>query len=175
MKIKALSLWQPWASLIAVGAKRYETRSWPTKYRGPLLICASKWGQRPSFDRTEILGLLQRPEFFEALFHLVPKYGERMRSINHLWARSIYDVLPFGQAVAIVDLSEVILCTEDGFGLRITPTENLGLDTIFGDFSHGRYAWKLENVRAIKPFYIQGKQGLFEVEVSEEQLRELTI
>ena len=34
--MKAPSLWQPWASAIAVGAKRVETRSWPTNYRGPL-------------------------------------------------------------------------------------------------------------------------------------------
>ena len=39
--LKALSLWQPWASLIAVGAKRIETRSWPTKHRGPIAIHAS--------------------------------------------------------------------------------------------------------------------------------------
>lgn len=31
--MKAISLWQPWASLMAVGAKRYETRSWGTLYR----------------------------------------------------------------------------------------------------------------------------------------------
>jgi hypothetical protein len=40
--MKAISLWEPWASAIAVGAKKIETRSWPTRYRGPLLICASK-------------------------------------------------------------------------------------------------------------------------------------
>jgi len=37
-----LSLWQPWASLIAIGAKHYETRDWKTAYRGPLLIHASR-------------------------------------------------------------------------------------------------------------------------------------
>jgi len=39
--MKALSLWEPWASLMACGAKKVETRSWPTHYRGQLLICAS--------------------------------------------------------------------------------------------------------------------------------------
>jgi hypothetical protein len=42
MKIKALSLWQPWATAIALGKKRYETRSWKTSYRGRLLICSAK-------------------------------------------------------------------------------------------------------------------------------------
>lgn len=40
-KIKALSLIQPWASLIMDGRKTIETRSWQTKYRGILVIHAS--------------------------------------------------------------------------------------------------------------------------------------
>lgn len=39
--MKALTLWQPWASLVAIGAKQYETRHWATPYRGPLVIHAS--------------------------------------------------------------------------------------------------------------------------------------
>ncbi len=39
--MKALSLHQPWASLIAIGAKRVETRHWTTSYRGPLAIHAA--------------------------------------------------------------------------------------------------------------------------------------
>lgn len=40
--MKALTLHQPWASLIGIGAKEYETRSWATSYRGPLAIHAGK-------------------------------------------------------------------------------------------------------------------------------------
>ena len=40
--MKAISLWQPWASLMAMGLKKNETRSWYTSYRGPLLIHAAK-------------------------------------------------------------------------------------------------------------------------------------
>src|SRR4051812_47163896 len=39
--MKAISLLQPWAYLCVIGAKQFETRSWGTKYRGPLLIHAS--------------------------------------------------------------------------------------------------------------------------------------
>ena len=42
MKIKTLSLWQPWAEAIRVGAKQVETRSWLTSYRGWLAIHAAK-------------------------------------------------------------------------------------------------------------------------------------
>lgn len=47
--MKTISLWQPWATAIAVGVKRVETRHWPTRYRGVLAIHAAKrWtgGQR---------------------------------------------------------------------------------------------------------------------------------
>ena len=40
--MKAISLWQPWASAMAHGFKKIETRSWSTNYRGPLLIHAAK-------------------------------------------------------------------------------------------------------------------------------------
>lgn len=40
--MKALTVTEPWATLIAIGAKRIETRSWPTDYRGPVAIHASK-------------------------------------------------------------------------------------------------------------------------------------
>lgn len=39
---KALSIQQPWAWLLVNGHKDVENRSWPTAYRGPLLIHAGK-------------------------------------------------------------------------------------------------------------------------------------
>ena len=41
-RMKALSVKQPWASMIASGKKTIELRSWQTRYRGRLMICASK-------------------------------------------------------------------------------------------------------------------------------------
>ena len=40
--MKALSVKQPWANMIASGAKTIETRTWATPYRGRLLIISSK-------------------------------------------------------------------------------------------------------------------------------------
>lgn len=40
--MKALSVKQPWANMIASGEKTIELRIWETDYRGPLLICSSK-------------------------------------------------------------------------------------------------------------------------------------
>ena len=40
--IKFITLTQPWATLVALGVKRIETRSWRTPYRGLLGIHAAK-------------------------------------------------------------------------------------------------------------------------------------
>ncbi len=45
--MKALSVQQPWANMIASGLKTIETRKWWTPYRGDLLICSSK---RPAIE-----------------------------------------------------------------------------------------------------------------------------
>ena len=47
--MKVLTIKQPWATLIMQGDKKYEFRSWQTKYRGELLIHAGK-----SFDKEAI-------------------------------------------------------------------------------------------------------------------------
>src|SRR5580704_17656926 len=47
--MKALSIHQPWAWAILHAGKTVENRTWPTRYRGPLLIHASK--ARSSYDR----------------------------------------------------------------------------------------------------------------------------
>lgn len=170
MKIKALSLWQPWASLIAVGAKTYETRSWKADYRGPLLICASKRGQRPGFNRLEIMDLLlNHPEFFKSLMVRYGDPGEGHRQLD-LWARSIYDDLPFGKAVAVADLANCF--PTQGYGwTKGLSLEDIQREQAFGDFSPGRFAWKLEDVRTIEPFPVKGRQGLFEMEVPDHLLR----
>ena len=48
--MRCLTLHQPWATLIMLGSKRYETRSWSTPYRGPLIIHAGKTLDREALD-----------------------------------------------------------------------------------------------------------------------------
>ena len=40
--MKAISIKQPWANLIASGKKTIETREWATPYRGQILLVSSK-------------------------------------------------------------------------------------------------------------------------------------
>lgn len=66
--MKAISLWQPWASAMALGLKRIETRHWSTNVRGPVAIHAAKrWtGEEREFaqdmvERYQVTELLSPP------------------------------------------------------------------------------------------------------------------
>lgn len=49
--MKVLTIKQPWATLIMQGDKRFEFRSWQTKYRGDLLIHAGKSVDKEALNR----------------------------------------------------------------------------------------------------------------------------
>jgi len=49
--MKVLTIQQPWASLIVGGYKRFEFRSWKTKYRGDLLIHAGQGIDKEAMKR----------------------------------------------------------------------------------------------------------------------------
>jgi ASCH domain-containing protein len=51
--MKIISIKQPWAQLIASGAKDIENRTWPTRYRGSLLIHASQRADDVTSDEIE--------------------------------------------------------------------------------------------------------------------------
>lgn len=49
--MKVITIKQPWASLIAEGLKKYEFRTWNTKYRGDILIHAGKAIDKKAVER----------------------------------------------------------------------------------------------------------------------------
>lgn len=55
--MKVLSIKQPWASLIIQGYKKYEFRTWKTKYRGELYIHVSKKADKEALKRFENMNL----------------------------------------------------------------------------------------------------------------------
>lgn len=68
--MKAISVWQPWAWFIARRFKPVENRGWPTHYRGPILIHASKrYDTAMDIDWAQELigGELPPRSFFDAL------------------------------------------------------------------------------------------------------------
>jgi hypothetical protein len=151
--MKAISLWQPWASLVMTGAKKFETRSWPTNYRGPLAICAAKGG----LTLIDAIHCLSRWDFQGGLAPLV---GMQLDLTASTWPGVKIEHLPFGMALGVVDLVDC-LRTDD------LTLAQIATDRPFGDFSLGRYAWRLENVRPFeKPLPVKGRQGFFNIDIS---------
>lgn len=157
MIIKAVSLWQPWASLVP-GPKGLETRGWDTSHRGPLLICAAQGG----LSKQELLRIVCQPEFIKALAPLVGLSFQGTDGwIPKAWGRQIISRLPFGKAVATSNLV-------DTYPTATMTHEQIGEDLPFGDFSPKRFAWDLRDRKAIRePFPVRGRQGLFDVEIPE--------
>lgn len=56
--MKAITIKQPFASLIAAGLKEYEFRTWKTKYRGEILIHAGKGVDKKAMKKFEHLNLV---------------------------------------------------------------------------------------------------------------------
>lgn len=57
IKLKVLTLRQPWATLVAEGIKKYEFRSWKTNYRGKVLIHAGVGVDREDMKKYENMNL----------------------------------------------------------------------------------------------------------------------
>lgn len=140
--MRAISLWQPWASAIALGLKRYETRHWSTDYRGPLAIHAARKSTRELED------------FFNDLM----LRGDMWPTFQAARLYS-FTMLPKGGIVAIAILIDVL------------PTERLtkrgavsDSERVLGNFAPGRFAWQLRNIHPLpQPYYIKGRQGFFNV------------
>lgn len=124
--MKAISLWQPWATLIARGLKVHETRHWPTAYRGAVAIHAAK-----------TLDLAGAPE-------PLCRAG-----LGRLW----WAECPSGAVVAVARLS----------GCELADlTDTTRADLAAGNFTPGRYAWRLSKIRPLgEPIPLTGRQGLF--------------
>lgn len=153
MKMKCISLWNPWAFLMAIDAKRNETRSWGTGYRGPLAIhAAKKWNR-------ELHKICRQEPFMSTLSRERPNRGGAFYFDDMLKM-----ILPFGSIVAVVDLYD---CQEIRFHNR--PHGN---ELYFGDYTEGRFMWLTRNVRRLEtPIPFTGSQGFFEVEVPDGCLR----
>lgn len=117
--IPAVTLWQPWACLIEIGVKPYETRS-------------QKPPQRLIGQRIAIHAAARKPRHLDL-------DQETFDAMSDAFGRCtfLYDV-PLG----------VIVCTAILSGAF--PTHTVPNDQ-FGDYRPGRWAWKLDDVRPIKP------------------------
>lgn len=156
--MKAITLTQPWATLVAVGAKHIETRSWSTRYRGPLAIHAAK-GLSPVGGMAGLCELCYEKPFYRVL---TLRHGLIGADLCHPARR--------GAIVATCQLVDVrIIGQEENGDATILAddmrsfTPILGNERAFGDYSPGRYAWLLADVKPLaEPIPAKGALGLWE-------------
>lgn len=138
--MKALTLTQPWATLVAIAAKTIETRSWSTSYRGPLAIHAAK--SVPSWACEQ-----------EPFRRVLTDAGVHPTQ------------LPRGCVVATARLVDVRLIEQRS----PSPVRSRGVPAVstdeyaFGDYKPGRFMWFLEDIVAlVEPAPARGALGLWE-------------
>ncbi len=131
--MKAITVWQPWAALLGLALKKFETRGWETKHRGPLAIHAG-------VNRTMVQMMFQEP------FKCDLSRAGYNRSRD----------LVLGAVMAVGDLVACHLVTEE-FVEGLNPTEKL-----YGDYTLGRWAWEIQDVKLVGPYPCPGKRRLWE-------------
>lgn len=150
--VNGLSLLQPHASLFALGQRVVESRSWPTRYRGPVVIAASaRW---------------ERDEYEAAC---------QERDLLAVWARHgvMPNALPLGAMLAVgrlvgCETGEAIEAAFDArpaggraivAGVTCAPAEHH-----FGSYGSGRFGFVFADLhRIVVPIPCKGRQGFWAV------------
>ena len=136
--MKAISLWQPYATCVVNGIKIIETRSWSTAYRGPLIIHASS-----TRKMMYLLGDASWRRFLEEA---------ELAAERHF---------PLGALVGVVELHDVGPVEE----MRDAISDR---ERLLGDYSDGRQAWHFMLAQEFTPAVPwRGSQGLFNVDKRE--------
>lgn len=144
--MKALTILQPFATLIALSEKTFETRCWKTDYTGELYIHAGKGKQ--------YLNLCDEEPFKSVL----AKY-----KLNK-------DNLPMGAIIAKTNLKECIPMKKFNHAhtacilfSKMHPNIYIkGNEIAFGDWDYGRYAWQLTEITPLEtPIPMKGQQRLW--------------
>jgi activating signal cointegrator 1 len=144
--MKGLTLTQPWATLVAIGAKAIETRSWSTTYRGPVAIHAAK----------------AMPDYAVEACHEEP-----FRSVLGAAGYRLITDLPRGAVVAVSYLAD---CWRTE-ALAERTIRDLALNVVagqyeraFGNYDAGRFGFLLERRAQLHtPVACRGMLGLWNV------------
>jgi hypothetical protein len=155
--MKALTVRQPWASLIVHGVKHIETRSKPTKIRGRIGIIAGKhrpeeyekwgdWQYVPSRFPCE-------PDVLEHYASGMPGAPDEVR-------------VTFGALIGTVELYDCVPISWPGRDLIGSDGHDITDQLPYGEFYPGRWAWLLRDPQPLaEPIPMRGAQHWQEVDV----------
>lgn len=163
MSLKILSMWEPWSTLLGLGAKKIETRGWKTDFRGEVAIHSTKGG----LSQEELyLQCAQEP------FLTVLKSASILRS--GMSCPQVARAFPRGHIIAVGTLTDCCP-TESDICIPAIFEEHPELDTeqerAFGNYDPGRYGLVFENVSMLhEPIPFKSRQGkLLDLDFDTEQ------
>ena len=176
--MKAISLWQPWASLIACGAKPFETRSWapPRELIGQrIAIHAAKKIDKGAATFAEELMYGQHKEGGHDLGDRL--YRTMRDAPDEMMGKFGQAVMPIGCVVCTATIDAAFLMGEPAEGTAFPAARvvrrlvsrpipecfSVRIDD-FGDYAPGRWAWMLRDVHVLSPpVATNGRQGFFDL------------
>lgn len=143
--MKAISLWQPWASALFTDLKPDETRHWPIPLKligEPIAIHASLTDTRET--RLAVMDLIFDPVVIKAF---------RALGIE------AYEDFPRGKVIGWVVFKAPLHTSHmDQWGVGRTP-----LQYRFGNYNPNRFAWPKQQAELFdKPYPCTGRQGFFD-------------
>lgn len=152
--IKCISLWQPWASLMAIGAKKNETRHWPIDYTGLFAIHAAQRLEKEWLEED-------------------PFYGHLNRGV--LGRKDVLpdeDRFPFGLQIknnlprmAIVSVGILARCVSTNKRVDTPMPDDDSDEFAFGNYQRNRFIWATRSMVALpKPIPYKGQQGIWTLE-----------
>lgn len=159
-KLRAMTLWQPWASfmvarrrhlpsMVQLAVKTVETRSWPTSHRGPLLVHSARrepaWVRELFLDSKDLRQLLQE--------YLCPLYQDQN-------VVRCYDQLPRGAVLGVVQLQSCHRMADMAGDLICRDT----LELMLGNWHPDRFAWVTAHMNRLqRPVACRGGQRLWTI------------
>lgn len=139
--MKALTISQPYASLIAAGEKFVENRTWSTSYRGPLAIHA---GLGSNYLSKEALATYPTGVIVAVADLVACRQLGELRSMPEthiqIWT-------PVGPSLLEVDL------------------------ILQHEHAQGPWCWILQNVRPVTHYPLRGAQGIWEADLPPHSLK----
>lgn len=149
--MKALTIWQPWASLIAALAKPYEFRGWPAPEWIVGRRVAIHAGARP-VKKEEVADLLLRLKSGEAWTTcLKPEIALPLLERVH----TVPSILPLSSVLCTVVLGKPVRSFDivHEFGGKVNDSDR---------DQHCNWAWPLSSIEALEPFRpAKGAQGFW--------------
>jgi hypothetical protein len=150
LALSAITIWQPWASLISEGAKRFEFRAWPAPTR--------LWGERIAIHAAA------RPMKLQEVRELLRRLkGPEWRSTGLVRKPAIALLEDILAGRAVIPLSSVVCTVKLGQPVRDKELADR-LGTVFvndsGRSEHSNWGWPLTEIERLVPVVpARGQQG----------------